>query len=58
MSVLRQLAIRSATVAEVFSFLWQRKLWWLIPLALLMLVMGILFLLVQVSSVAPGMYPL
>jgi hypothetical protein len=58
MTVLRQLATRSAIVAEVFTFLWQRKLWWLIPLAALLFLIGILFAIAQVSSVAPWMYPL
>jgi len=58
MAVLRQLTNRSAIVAEVFAFLWQRKLWWLIPLAVLMCFIGILFAVAQVSSVAPWMYPL
>ncbi len=58
MAVLRQLAARSAIVAEVFEFLWQRKLWWLLPLAVLLFAIGILFAIAQVSSVAPWMYPL
>jgi hypothetical protein len=58
MTVLRKLSIRSAIVAEVFTFLWQRKLWWLIPLAVLLFLIGILFAVAQVSSVAPWMYPL
>jgi Family of unknown function (DUF5989) len=58
MAVLNQLATRSAIVAEVFEFLWQRKQWWLIPLAVLLFAIGILFAIAQVSSVAPWMYPL
>ncbi len=58
MAILRQFATRSAIVAEVFTFLWQRKLWWLIPLAVLLCLIGILFAIAQVSSVAPWMYPL
>jgi len=58
MAVLRQVANRSAIIAEVFSFLWQRKQWLLIPLAVLLFLIGILFALAQVSSVAPWMYPL
>jgi hypothetical protein len=38
--------------------MWQRKLWWLAPLAILILLVGLLFALAQVSSVAPWMYPL
>lgn len=58
MNVLRKLASRTAIVGEVFGFLWQRKLWWLIPLAVLIFLIGILFVVAQVSSVAPFMYPL
>jgi beta-lactamase regulating signal transducer with metallopeptidase domain len=57
MSVIQQFAQRSTIVGEVFSFMWQRKLWWLTPLAVLILLIGILFVLAQVSSVAPWMYP-
>lgn len=58
MNVLTKLASRSSIVGEVFGFLWQRKLWWLIPLAVLISLIGILFAVAQVSSVAPFMYPL
>lgn len=58
MNILKKLKSRSSTVVEVFTFLWQRKLWWLIPLAVLILLIGILFAVAQVSSVAPFMYPL
>jgi hypothetical protein len=58
MSFLVKLTQRSATVGEVFVFLWQRKLWWLLPLAVLLFLIGILFALAQLSSVAPWMYPL
>ncbi len=58
MKTVQQFKARSAAVGEVFSFLWQRKLWWLIPLAVLLFLIGILFAVAQVSSVAPWMYPL
>jgi hypothetical protein len=58
MAILRKLKSHSIIVGEVFSFLWQRKLWWLIPLAVLIFIIGIFFAIAQVSSVAPFMYPL
>jgi beta-lactamase regulating signal transducer with metallopeptidase domain len=58
MNLFRKFRSYSAIVGEVFSFLWQQKLWWLIPLAVLIFLIGILFAIAQVSSVAPWMYPL
>ena len=58
MSYLAKMTQRSSTVGELFSFLWQRKLWWLLPLVVFLMLMGILFALAQMSSVAPWMYPL
>jgi hypothetical protein len=58
MSFLVKLTQRSSTVGEVFTFLWQRKLWWLLPLAVMLFLIGILFAVAQLSAVAPWMYPL
>jgi beta-lactamase regulating signal transducer with metallopeptidase domain len=58
MTWLGQISARTAIVGEVFAFLWERKLWWLVPLAVLIFLIGILFAIAQVSSVAPWMYPL
>ena len=58
MNILKKLKSRSAIVAEVFTFLWHRKLWWLIPLAVLILLIGILFAISQVAPLSPFMYPL
>lgn len=58
MSVIKSITNRSAIVGEVFGFLWARKLWWLVPLVVLILLAGLLFALAQASAVAPWMYPL
>jgi Family of unknown function (DUF5989) len=58
MATIRQLTMRSAIVREAFTFLWERKLWWLLPFAVVIVVLGILFALAQLSSIAPWMYPL
>ena len=53
-----RLGRRAGTIGELFSFLWQRKLWWIVPLFAILLLLGLLMALAQTSAVAPWMYPL
>ena len=45
-------------VGEVLSFLWKRKLWWLIPMVAALLVFGLLLIFATTSGVAPFIYTL
>lgn len=45
-------------VGEVLSFLWQRKLWWLIPLVTALLLFGLLLVFATTSGIAPFIYTL
>jgi hypothetical protein len=45
-------------VGEVLSFLWQRKLWWLIPMVTALLLFGLLLIFATTSGVAPFIYTL
>jgi hypothetical protein len=54
----RSLKIRLGIVGELFSFLWQRKLWWLLPMIVMLLIFGILLVLAQGSAIAPFIYTL
>ncbi len=45
-------------VGEVLSFLWQRKLWWLIPMVAALLAFGLLLIFATSSGVAPFIYTL
>ena len=45
-------------VGEVLSFLWQRKLWWLIPLVTALLLFALLLVFATTSGVAPFIYTL
>ncbi len=49
---------RFGIVGELLSFLWQRKLWWLIPMVLMLLLFGALLIFAQASSIAPFIYTL
>ena len=43
---------------EVISFLWQRKLWWMIPMVTVLLVFGLLLVFASASGVGPFIYTL
>ena len=47
-----------AFVKEMWSFLRQRKKFWLLPLLLVMALLGVLIVLAQGSAVAPFIYTL
>ena len=51
-------ATRLGIVGELLSFLWQRKLWWLIPMVLVIVLFGVLLIFAQGSAVAPFIYTL
>jgi len=43
---------------ELLVFLWQRKLWWLIPMVAVLLLFGLLLIFATTSGVAPFIYTL
>ncbi|MFN8393491.1 MAG: DUF5989 family protein [Bacteroidia bacterium] len=43
---------------DLFRFLWQRKAWWITPIVLVLLLIGVLIVLGGTSSVAPFIYTL
>ena len=52
------LSTRLGIVGELFSFLWKRKLWWLMPMLLVIVLFAILLIFAQGSAVAPFIYTL
>jgi len=49
---------RMTVVRELFRFLWEQRLWWMIPLILVLLLFGALLFVAQQSAVAPFIYTL
>ncbi len=58
MRLVRRLGTRLAVAGELFGFLWQRRLWWLIPMVLVLLAFGLLLALAQSPALAPFIYTL
>jgi hypothetical protein len=47
-----------ATVRELFEFLWARRLWWLIPMVVILLIFGGVIILGSSAGVGPFIYTL
>ncbi len=58
MSWWKGLTRRSSVIRELLQFLWQQRLWWLIPMVVVLLVFGVLLLFAQTSPLAPFIYTL
>ena len=54
----RGMATNLGVVGEILSFLWIRKLWWLIPMVAMLLLFGLLLIFANSSGVAPFIYTL
>jgi len=49
---------RVGIMGELLGFLWERKLWWLMPMVAVLLMLGILMVFAQSSAIAPFIYTL
>ena len=58
MAVARNVLVKLGIMGELLQFLWQQKLWWLIPMVVVLLGFGLLLVLAQGSAIAPFIYTL
>ena len=49
---------KSSTVKQLFSLLWEKKLWWLVPMVSVFLLLGILIVATASSPLSPFIYAL
>ena len=49
---------RSKIAGELLRFLWEAKLWWMMPMVFVLLLLGGLIVFAQSSAVAPFVYTL
>jgi hypothetical protein len=55
---IRSMTSNFGVAGELLSFLWQRKLWWLIPMITLLLIFGLLLIFASASGIGPFIYTL
>ncbi len=58
MKALRNIVGGLGTIGELMQFLWKRKLWWLMPFVITLLLLGVLLIVGEVTGVAPFIYTL
>jgi len=58
MSVLKEVGGKAATVGGLLRFMWRRRLWWLLPVAFVLLVAGLLIVVGTATGVGPFIYTL
>jgi hypothetical protein len=54
----RSMSLNMGVAGELIGFLWQRKLWWLIPIVTLLLILGLLLIFASASGIGPFIYTL
>ncbi len=55
---IRSMGSNLGVAGELMAFLWERKLWWLIPMVAVLLFFGLLLVFASASGVAPFIYTL
>jgi hypothetical protein len=58
MKAAKNVATGLGTAGELLQFLWERKLWWMIPFVVTLLLVGVLLLVGSTTGVAPFIYTL
>lgn len=57
-SWLRRASLKFSILKEFFVFLWENKLWWMVPMILIFLLLGFLVIFTQSAAVVPFIYAL
>ena len=55
---LYKMVVNMGVFGEIITFLWQRKLWWMIPMVVVLLSFGMLLMFASASGVGPFIYTL
>lgn len=57
-TIFQSIRTRLFIAKNLLVFLWKNKLWWLIPLVVILVVFFVFMLFIQSSSLGPLIYPL
>lgn len=54
--MIKRIFLRLFIIKNLFRFLWENKLWWMIPLILVLIIFFILLIFAQGSPLGPFIY--
>ena len=54
----RSMTSNLGVAGELLRFLWERKLWWLIPMVTVLMLFGLLLIFASASGIGPFIYTL
>ncbi len=57
MGFLSRISAKSRTLGHFLQFLWKRKLWWLVPFIVVLVIFIILAITAQTTGLGPFLYP-
>ena len=55
---IRSMVANLGVFGELLRFLWQRKLWWLIPMVVVLMLFALLVIFASTSGIGPFIYTL
>ncbi len=58
MQVLQEMGQKLGIAADLLTFLWQAKMWWMIPMVTVLLLLGLLIVFGSTTGVGPFIYTL
>ena len=58
MKITEKISSNFSIVTELFEFLWKRKMWWLIPIVIVLVLFGFLMIFTQGTAIGPFIYTL
>jgi len=58
MQFLRNMLTNAGTAGELLRYLWAQKMWWLVPMVVVLLAFGLLLVFATASGVGPFIYTL
>lgn len=58
MQMIREIGQKFGIAGELMAFIWERKMWWMFPIVIVLLFFGLLIVVGSTTGVGPFIYTL